>query len=214
MMTPSHGSARKGAEASDRKRKLAFASAAVVLLGITAFLTLGDSGSLRWGDSRSERPAGQSAIRTGSPAVSEPGGTTDPRGSPSPASAGAVDRAVRQPAHRETKAKPEARPPSRPATRARRPPRLARSSRDTCRTATAALTRSGFGRPRSRCCASWRRPRRECRRASPALARSSSPCVPRRRPAVRTSTSWPWSRMAGGGTASRSRCGTRVAAGS
>jgi hypothetical protein len=62
---------------------LAFASAAVLLLGITAFLTLGDSGSLRWGDSRSERPAGRSAIRTESPAVSKPRGTTDPGGSPS-----------------------------------------------------------------------------------------------------------------------------------
>jgi hypothetical protein len=61
------------------------ASAAVVLLGITAFLTLGDVGSLRWGDARSERPTGRSVIRTGSPAVSEPGGTTDPRGSPLPA---------------------------------------------------------------------------------------------------------------------------------
>jgi hypothetical protein len=71
---------------SERRRKLAFASAAVVLLGITAFLTLRDSGSLHWGDARPERPAGPSPIRTGSPAVSEPGGAPDPHGSSRPAS--------------------------------------------------------------------------------------------------------------------------------
>jgi hypothetical protein len=71
---------------TERKRKLAFASAAIVLLGITAFLTLDNSGSLLWGGARSERPAGAFPIRTGAPATSEPGGTTDPRGSLPPAS--------------------------------------------------------------------------------------------------------------------------------
>jgi hypothetical protein len=69
----------------ERTRKLSFASASVLLLGITAFLTLGDPGSSRRGDARSERPAGSPATRTKSAAASEPGGATYPRGSSSPA---------------------------------------------------------------------------------------------------------------------------------
>jgi hypothetical protein len=71
---------------TERKRRLAFASVAVVLLGITEFLTLDNSDSSRWSDARSARPAGRSAIQSGSLGVSEPGGTIDPRGSSFPAS--------------------------------------------------------------------------------------------------------------------------------
>jgi hypothetical protein len=49
---------------SDRLRKLAFASAAVVLLGITAFSTLREPGPPARHDARPQQPAGTSAIRT------------------------------------------------------------------------------------------------------------------------------------------------------
>jgi hypothetical protein len=49
---------------SDRRRKLAFASAAVVLLGITAFSTLREPGPPARHDARPQQPAGTSAIRT------------------------------------------------------------------------------------------------------------------------------------------------------
>jgi hypothetical protein len=84
-MRLSRVSAPKGADISELKRKIAFTSAAFVLLGITAVLTLGDPVSLREGDAHTQRSAGPSPIRTGPPAVPEPGGPTDPRGSPSPA---------------------------------------------------------------------------------------------------------------------------------
>ena len=173
------------------RRKLVFAGAAAVLLGITLVLTLRESGPVHRRDARPERRADQSAIRTDPPARPESGVIGDARESTTPASAEPSTMPTPASAPRHEGEAAEAPPPSRPARRARRPPRLARSSRDTCRTATAALTRSGFGRPRSRCFGSWRLRRRACRRASPTLARSSSPCMPRRRPAVQTSTSWP-----------------------
>ena len=198
----------------ERKRKLAFASAAVVLLGITAFLTLARFRLVAPGrcalraTSRPVRDPNRVARRVGVGRDQRPARLALTR------TAGAVDGAVRRRHHaRRRGSQKRAR---------RRAPRGARGGRRGSRVPRGipALqlrprsTRSGFGRPRSRCFASWRRRRRACRRASPTLARSSSPCVPRRRPAVRTSTSWPWSRMAGGGTASRSRCATRAAAGS
>jgi hypothetical protein len=67
---------------TDHRRKRAFASAAFVLLGITAVLTLGDPGSPLRDDARSERPRGSPAIRTGSPAVAERAGVTEARRSP------------------------------------------------------------------------------------------------------------------------------------
>jgi hypothetical protein len=70
----------------DRKRKLAFVSAAVMLLGITSFLALRHPGPVHRRDAHPERPAGQSAIQTEPPAVSEPGVTGDARGSPTPVS--------------------------------------------------------------------------------------------------------------------------------
>src|SRR3954453_5842374 len=83
-MRPSRGAER--ANLGERTRKLAFASAAVVLLGIAAFLTLSDPGSRHSGDAHSKRAAGASAIQTRSPAASESGGTSDPRETPSSAS--------------------------------------------------------------------------------------------------------------------------------
>jgi len=84
-MRPSRGAER--ANLGERTRKLAFAGAAVVLLGIAALLTLGDPGSRRSGDaSRFKRPTGASAIQTRSTAASESGMTGDARGSATPPS--------------------------------------------------------------------------------------------------------------------------------
>jgi hypothetical protein len=49
---------------SDRRRKLAFAGAVVVLLGITAFSTLREPGPPPRHDARPQQPADTSAIRT------------------------------------------------------------------------------------------------------------------------------------------------------
>jgi hypothetical protein len=74
---------------NNRRRKLAFASAAVVLLGITAFSTLREPGPpLRHG-ARPQQPADTSAIRTEPLPASELGGDRDaheatPRFSPAP----------------------------------------------------------------------------------------------------------------------------------
>ena len=66
----------------DRRRKLAFAGAAVVLLGITGFLALRDPGPALQRDARTERPTGPSAIRTEPSGMSESDGNGDGRGSP------------------------------------------------------------------------------------------------------------------------------------
>lgn len=72
---------------SDRRRKLAFASAVVVSLGITIFSTLREGPSPRT-DARPQRPADTSAIRTEPLPESEPGRNGDsqatPRFSPAP----------------------------------------------------------------------------------------------------------------------------------
>jgi hypothetical protein len=70
----------------ERQRKLAFAGAAVMLLGITGFLALRDPGSALERDPQAERPAGPSAIRAEPPAGSEVGATGHAPGSPPPAS--------------------------------------------------------------------------------------------------------------------------------
>ena len=74
---------------SDRRRKLAFASAAVVLLGITAVSTLREAGPPARRDARQQQPAGTSAIRTEPVPASELGQDGDaheatPRLSPAP----------------------------------------------------------------------------------------------------------------------------------
>jgi hypothetical protein len=72
---------------SDRRRKLAFASAAVALLGITAFSTLREPGPPARHDARPQQPAGTSAIRTEPLPASElgqGGGEATPRFSPAP----------------------------------------------------------------------------------------------------------------------------------
>jgi hypothetical protein len=70
----------------ERRRKLVFAGAAAVLLGITVALTVRDTGPVDRRDARPERPADQSAIRTEPPAVSESGMTADAWGPATPAS--------------------------------------------------------------------------------------------------------------------------------
>src|SRR4051812_6501229 len=70
----------------DRRRKLAFAGAAVVLLGITGFLALRDPVPALQRDARTERPAGPSAIRTEPPGKSQSDGTGEGHGSPPSAS--------------------------------------------------------------------------------------------------------------------------------
>ena len=74
---------------SDRRRKLACASAAVVLLGITAVSTLREAGPPARRDARPQQPAGTSAIRTEPLPASEFGQDGDareatPRLSPAP----------------------------------------------------------------------------------------------------------------------------------
>jgi hypothetical protein len=64
---------------SDRRRKLAFASAAVVLLGITAVSTLREAGPPGRRDARPQRPAGTSAIRTEPLPASKLGQDGNPR---------------------------------------------------------------------------------------------------------------------------------------
>src|SRR3954452_21334484 len=71
----------------ERRRKLVFAGAAAVLLGITLVLTLRESGPAHWRDARPERRAHQSAIRTDPPAGPESGVNGDARESTTPASA-------------------------------------------------------------------------------------------------------------------------------
>jgi hypothetical protein len=74
---------------SDRRRKLAFASAAVVLLGITAFSTLREPGRPPRHDARPQQPGDTSVIRTEPLPASELGQDGDsheatPRSSPTP----------------------------------------------------------------------------------------------------------------------------------
>jgi hypothetical protein len=57
---------------TDRQRRVAFASAAVVLLGITVVLTLRHPGLGPRHVVRPQRPPGTTTIRTGSPPASEP----------------------------------------------------------------------------------------------------------------------------------------------
>jgi hypothetical protein len=71
----------------ERRRKLVFAGAAAVLLGITLVLALGESSPVHRPDARPERRADQSAIRTDPPAGPESGVTGDARESTTPASA-------------------------------------------------------------------------------------------------------------------------------
>lgn len=61
------------------ERKLAFASAVVVLLGLTAFVTIRESGHAPGPDGRPERAASNYAIQTGPPPALDPGETDDPR---------------------------------------------------------------------------------------------------------------------------------------
>ncbi|HEU4650957.1 MAG TPA: hypothetical protein VFS49_06040, partial [Croceibacterium sp.] len=98
----------------ERRRKLVFAGAAAVLLGITLVLALGESGPVHRRDARPERRADQSAIRTDPPAGPESGVIGDAPESTRlhPRSR---RRSRRQPAHRDAKGKPETPPPSRPA---------------------------------------------------------------------------------------------------
>jgi hypothetical protein len=63
---------------SDRRRKLAFTSAVVVLLGITGFLTLHEPGLAPRHDARPQQDASTSEIRTGLRAL-EPGEIGDSR---------------------------------------------------------------------------------------------------------------------------------------
>jgi hypothetical protein len=70
----------------ERRRKLAFAGAAVVLVGITGFLALRDPSSAIQRDAQPKRPAGPSAIRAEPPAGSEVGATGHAPGSPPPGS--------------------------------------------------------------------------------------------------------------------------------
>ena len=87
-------------------RKLAFAVAALVLLGIAGLLALRDSGPADERDGRPERRAGPPAIRAEPSARSEPGAISEARDSPptvppspsatpSPASATAVEGEAR-----------------------------------------------------------------------------------------------------------------------
>src|SRR3954468_7371693 len=71
----------------ERRRKIVFAGAAAVLLGITLVLTLRESGPAHRRDARPQRRAHQSAIRTDPPAGPESGVTRDARESTTPASA-------------------------------------------------------------------------------------------------------------------------------
>jgi hypothetical protein len=85
---------------TDRHRKVAFASAAVVLLGITVFLTLRDPGLGPRHAAPLLRPAGTTTIRTGPPPASEPGeadgsGNASPRSSPTPSTSSAPASATR-----------------------------------------------------------------------------------------------------------------------
>ena len=183
--------------------------------GSPAFLTLRDPGPALRRDARSERPAGPSAIRTEPPRRVGVGRDRRRARVASACIAGAVDHAVASQRHaRRRRSQERAR---------RRAPRGARSGRRgsrvprraTCRTATAALRRgadsSGGELAAARAGGVAAASAGERR---PGSSAARSPCVPRRRPAVRTSTSWRWSRTAGGGTASRSRCATPAAAGS
>ena len=71
----------------ERRRKLVFAGAAAVLLGITLVLTLRDSDPVHRRDAPPSRRAEQSAIRTDPPAGPESGVTGPARESTTPASA-------------------------------------------------------------------------------------------------------------------------------
>jgi hypothetical protein len=72
---------------SERRRKLVFAGAAAVLLGITLVLTLRESGPVHRRDAGPERRADQSAIWTDPPARPESGVIGDAPESTTPASA-------------------------------------------------------------------------------------------------------------------------------
>src|SRR4051794_18686833 len=197
----------------ERRRKLVFAGAAAVLLGITLVLTLRESGPAHRRDARRERRADQSAIRPDPPTGPESGVIGDARESttPAPAEPSTMPTPASAPRHEgEARNAPAIAPGEAHAAAAAAcaflegylPYSYGRADAERIRAAAMPLLRGLEAAP----------PR--CRRASPPLARSSSPCGRRRQPAVQTSTPWPWSRMAGGGTASRSRCGTPAAAGS
>jgi hypothetical protein len=151
---------------TDRHRKVAFASAAVVLLGITIFLALRDPGLGPRHDTPPLRPAGTTTIRTGPPPASESGeadgsGNASPRSSPTASTSSAPAFATQ--GEREAKSPPAVAPrEARAATAA------ARAFLDGY--LPYSYGQSDAGRSERRlggCCGSSRRHRRECRRPSP-----------------------------------------------
>ena len=97
---------------SDRRRKLAFASAAVVLLGITAVSTLREAGPPARRDARPQQPAGTSPIRTEPLRASESGqggGEASPRFSPEPSTSSSSIAPTTQ-GEREAKSPPAVAP--------------------------------------------------------------------------------------------------------
>jgi len=98
---------------SDRRRKFAFASAAVVLLGITVFSTLREPGPPPRHDARPQQPADTSAIRTERLPTSELGQDGDsheatPRSSPAPSTSSAPAATTQR--EREAKSPPAVAP--------------------------------------------------------------------------------------------------------
>jgi hypothetical protein len=98
---------------SDRRRKLAFASAAVVLLGITVFSTLREPGPPPRHDARPQQPADTTAIRAERLPTSEPGQDGDsheatPRSSGAPSTSSASAAATQ--GEREAKSPPAVAP--------------------------------------------------------------------------------------------------------
>jgi hypothetical protein len=98
---------------SDRRRKLAFASAAVVLLGITVFSTLREPGPPPRHDARPQQPADTSAIRTERLPTSELGQDGDsheatPRSSGAPSTSSSSAAATQ--GEREAKSPPAVAP--------------------------------------------------------------------------------------------------------
>jgi hypothetical protein len=145
------------------QHRVAFASVAAVLLGVTVVLALRDpgpaSGMRRVRSDRKARRFEQRLRPRPSRRSRAVRGTPFPSSAPSrsPNSAPPVTKLERE---------PKKAPRSRPVSRAQRRPRPARSSTATCPTATASPTRGRSELRLGGCCASWRRHRRECRRRS------------------------------------------------
>ena len=156
---------------TDRRRKAAFACAAVVLLGLTVELTRSDPGP---GPRHAgpQRPA-ETTIHAASPPASELHEAGD-RAGHRPLIQRRHDRQARRHQPRRASVSRRIHSPSRP--------REARAATAAARAFLAGYLPYSYGRARRgadpsggdpRCCASWRRRRRECRRASPGLARGS-----------------------------------------